>query len=101
MVECYDSETSQWETISSTQIARNGVGLALLDGLLYAIGGHDGQMFQNMVEVYDPRLKRWKNATPLKHRRASAGNVLAVARTRGCFSCTISDTHRDASTTLG
>ena len=73
MVECYDTETSQWETVSSTHIPRNGVGLAILDGLLYAIGGHDGQKFQSMVEVYDPRLNRWKNATPLKHKRASAG----------------------------
>ena len=75
MVECYDTEISQWETICSTNIPRNGVGLALLNGLLYAIGGHDGQRFQSMVEVYDPRLKRWKNSPSLKHKRASAGKV--------------------------
>ncbi len=72
-VECYDTETGTWETISSTQTSRNGVGLAILDGTLYAVGGHDGQRFQNTVEVFDPRVNRWKTISSLKHRRASAG----------------------------
>jgi hypothetical protein len=45
----------------------------MLNGLLYAIGGHDGQKFQNTVEVFDPRVNRWKMIASLKHRRASAG----------------------------
>ena len=72
-VECYDTETGQWETTSSTHTPRNGVGLAILNGILYAIGGHDGLHFQNSVEVFDPRVSRWKTIAPLKYRRASAG----------------------------
>lgn len=73
VVECYDTETGQWETACPTQSPRNGVGLAMLNGILYAIGGHDGQRFQNSVEVFDPRVNRWKTIASLKHRRASAG----------------------------
>ena len=72
-VECYDTETGQWETTSSTQTPRNGVGLAVLHGILYAIGGHDGGRFQNSVEAYDPRVGRWRGVASLKHRRASTG----------------------------
>ena len=73
VVECYDTETGQWETTNSTKTPRNGVGLAILNGSLYAIGGHDGQRFQNSVEVFDIRINRWKSIASLKHRRASAG----------------------------
>ena len=77
-MECYDTGTGQWETTSSTHTARNGVGLAILDGMLYAIGGHDGEHFQESVEVFDPRVSRWKAIASLKQRRASAGMYVCV-----------------------
>ncbi len=79
VVECYDTETGQWDTVSPTQTPRNGVGLAMLNGILYAIGGHDGQRFQNSVEAFDPRMNRWKPVASLKHRRASAGMCMLWA----------------------
>jgi kelch-like protein 18 len=35
------------------------LGVAVLDGLLYACGGYDGSTFLRSVEVYDPRIKKW------------------------------------------
>ena len=32
---------------------RCGVGCAVLNGLLYAVGGHDGQSYLNSIERYE------------------------------------------------
>ena len=35
---------------------RCGVGVAVLNDLLYAVGGHDGQAYLNSIERYDPQV---------------------------------------------
>ena len=37
-----------------------GVGAA--EGLLYAVGGHDGPLVRKSVEVYNPELRGWKTS---------------------------------------
>lgn len=35
---------------------RCGVGVAVCNDLLYAVGGHDGQSYLNSIERYDPQV---------------------------------------------
>jgi N-acetylneuraminic acid mutarotase len=59
MVEAYDPVTNTWSTKASMPTARNGLRAEVLDGKLYAVGGHDGVSSLNVVEIYDPATNTW------------------------------------------
>ncbi|KAK6015577.1 kelch repeat protein [Ostertagia ostertagi] len=54
-------------------VVSGGVGVASMGGLVYAIGGHDGQRYLNTVEAYDPVTNAWTPVTDIKDCRAGAG----------------------------
>lgn len=41
-VEMFEPETDEWTMISSMEKHRSAAGVVVLDGQIYAIGGHDG-----------------------------------------------------------
>lgn len=51
-VERWDPDHRNWTLVSPMSKRRCGVGVAVLDGLLYAVGGHDGTSYLNSVERY-------------------------------------------------
>ena len=51
-VERYDPQTSEWRMVAPMSKRRCGVGVAVLNDLLYAVGGHDGQSYLNSIERY-------------------------------------------------
>ena len=54
-------------------IKRLGVGVAVLGGFLYAVGGSDGQTPWNLVERYDPKENRWTEVASMNTRRKHLG----------------------------
>lgn len=46
-VERYDFHSNKVKLMSSTNVARSGVGVGVLDNKLYAVGGHDGSTYLN------------------------------------------------------
>lgn len=60
------------------------LGVAVLDGKLYACGGYDGSTFLRSVEVFDPRVNKWSLIAPMSVTRsrvalaANAGKLWAV-----------------------
>ncbi|XP_022091219.1 kelch-like protein 17 isoform X2 [Acanthaster planci] len=65
--ERYDVSRDRWVPQDSMSISRTAVGAAMVNGLLYAVGGEcaftgsrdDQTMYLGQVECYDPLLKRW------------------------------------------
>ena len=53
---------------------RSSVGVAVMNGLLYAVGGYDGVAGQclNSVEVYNPEEDEWTMIEPMIQRRSGA-----------------------------
>ncbi|KAL1458174.1 hypothetical protein WDU94_008343 [Cyamophila willieti] len=49
-VERYDPQSSDWKIVAPMSKRRCGVGVAVLNDLLYAVGGHDGQSYLNSIE---------------------------------------------------
>ena len=49
--------------------ARSTVGVAVLNGRLYAVGGRDGSACLNSVECYDPHTNKWRVTCPMLKRR--------------------------------
>lgn len=52
---------------------RTGLSVAVLNGLLYAVGGHDGSGYLNLVQCYDPRSNTWHNVKSMCSSRCSFG----------------------------
>lgn len=49
-MEYLDLETGAWTQLSAMNTHRHGLGVAVLGGTLYAVGGHDGWSYLNTVE---------------------------------------------------
>lgn len=49
-MERYDPQSNEWHMVAPMSKRRCGVGVAVLNELLYAVGGHDGQSYLNSIE---------------------------------------------------
>ncbi|XP_030218736.1 actin-binding protein IPP [Gadus morhua] len=58
-VERFDSFNQYWTTVSSLHQARSGLGVAVLDGMIYVVGGEKDSMIFDCTERYDPVTKQW------------------------------------------
>lgn len=52
----FDSSKGQWEVSKPMLTLRSRIGVAAVDGLLYAIGGYDGTSRLQTVECFDPKV---------------------------------------------
>jgi hypothetical protein len=48
-------------------------GVGVLEGPLYAVGGHDGWSYLNTVERWDPQARQWSYVAPMSTQRSSVG----------------------------
>lgn len=77
-VEMYDPQNTsncEWKIVTAMSKRRCGVGVAVLNQHIYAIGGHDGQSYLNSVERYDPLTNQWNSTDvqPTSSCRTSVG----------------------------
>jgi len=73
--------------MSPMATCRIGIGLAVVNRLLYVIGGYDGESRLSTVECYHPENNEWQLVAPMSVTRSGAGE-LAV-----CCSCHILYVH--------
>lgn len=52
---------------------RSGAGVGVIDGILYAVGGHDGPVVRDTVEAFDPNTNRWELVASMSFSRRNAG----------------------------
>ena len=66
-VEAYDPATDSWTTKSPMPTARWGLGVGVVDGIIYAVGGTPTENVHglNTVEAYDPASDTWTTRRPL------------------------------------
>ncbi|GLG97930.1 Kelch-like ECH-associated protein 1 [Gryllus bimaculatus] len=72
-VDRYNPARDQWRPCSPMSVPRNRVGVAVMDGLLYAVGGAAGSEYHNSVERYDPDEDRWQGVKSMHTRRLGVG----------------------------
>jgi kelch-like protein 2/3 len=65
----------EWRTIANMSTRRSSVGVGVLGGLIYAVGGYDGNSRQclSSVEVYRPDHDVWNRVSDMSARRSGAG----------------------------
>jgi Invasin, domain 3/Kelch motif len=64
-VEAYDPATDTWTTRAPMPTARSQLAVAVVNGILYAIGGQSAAAGFTTVEAYDPETNRWSRKRPL------------------------------------
>lgn len=60
-----------WTTLEPMPTARSGIGVAIVDGIIYAIGGSYDSFGEN--EAYDPATNTWTTKTPMPTPRINFG----------------------------
>ncbi|XP_075528142.1 uncharacterized protein LOC142560156 isoform X2 [Dermacentor variabilis] len=91
VVHCFDPARNSWSERCPMGVPRHRLGLAALDGLLYAVAGSHGTNCLSSVERYDPSTNAWTSVAGLSLPRYGLG--AAVVRRRlyavgGCDSAT-------------
>ena len=77
--EAYDPSTDQWTVLPPMRSPRAHLGVGVIDGILYAVGGSDGLTLSSAVEAFDPATGRWSTRSPMPTPR----RLLAVAALGG------------------
>lgn len=77
----YDPVLDVWQEMAAMQTPRSELGLAMLDGYVYAVGGWEGSSRLDSVERYDPESNIWSPLASLKMAVTSP----AVVSHEGCL----------------
>lgn len=59
-------------------VSRGGLGLAVLGGCLFALGGHNGREYLTLAETYDPQEDKWTAVASMKLARAGVGVAVCL-----------------------
>lgn len=70
-MDVYDPSTDTWMQGQSMRSKRFGVGGAVVEGSIFAVGGFDQKMYLDTVERFDPREGTWKPVQSMSVRRGS------------------------------
>lgn len=72
--EYYDFTLDKWfELPSELPTRRCRAGLAVHNGLIYAVGGFNGSVRVRTVDCYDPKTNQWTSAPSMEARRSTIG----------------------------
>jgi kelch-like protein 10 len=73
VVEVYDTNADSWMNFPTVQDKGRGYrqahGCAVVNGLIYIIGGFNGSVYLNSVKCFNPVTKTWKKVAPMKKAR--------------------------------
>ncbi|XP_020654350.1 kelch-like ECH-associated protein 1 [Pogona vitticeps] len=72
-IDCYNPMTNRWTPCTSMSVPRNRIGVGVIDGMIYAVGGSFGSSHHNSVERYEPERDEWKLVAPMLTPRIGVG----------------------------
>lgn len=72
-VACLDLTSREWSKVTPMETSRDGLCAAVLEGMLYAIGGQNGKHFFKTVERWDPKSDTWSYVSSMSEERYGAG----------------------------
>lgn len=79
-VYAYDPEIEQWERQAELSVARGALGVAALDGKIYAAGGGINKRPCDVLEEYDPDGNTWTRRAPMPTAREHVAAAAAAGR---------------------
>ncbi|XP_075472224.1 actin-binding protein IPP isoform X1 [Ascaphus truei] len=72
-VERFDTFSQYWSTVSSLHQARSAMSVAVLEGMIYVIGGEKDSMIFDCVECYNPVSMQWSAVSSMNQPRCGLG----------------------------
>ncbi len=72
-VESYNPFLNLWRKCAPMSVPRSRAGAAVIDGMIYAVGGAHGPEFHSSVERYSPQQNRWETVSPMNIARMGLG----------------------------
>nr|AZM32564.1 kelch-like ECH-associated protein 1 [Cristaria plicata] len=72
-LDMYDSLRNSWVPKCPMSVPRNRVGVGVIDNMIYALGGSQGQHHHNTLESYDPDVDKWVTLAPMSTKRIGVG----------------------------
>jgi len=67
-----------WTVMSPMATRRIGTGVAVVNRLLYVVGGFDGESRLATVECYHPENNDWRPVSPMSVTRSGAGELTVL-----------------------
>ncbi|KAM3723119.1 Kelch-like protein [Dirofilaria immitis] len=83
-VEMYDPMTCKWTAAQPMNSIRSRIGVAVMNRMLYAIGGFNGHDRLRTVEVFDPDQNKWTEVSSLINKRSALGAAVVNDRLYVC-----------------
>lgn len=77
-VEVYDPVLNTWTKKTPMPTPRFGMSVAVVNGLIYAIGGWAGWPELSIVEIYDPTTNSWSTTVPVNAATTAIGTAGAL-----------------------
>ncbi|CAG0879520.1 unnamed protein product, partial [Darwinula stevensoni] len=62
----YDPVFDGWMQLADMNVPRSELGLVMVDGMVYAVGGWEGSTRLETAECYDPATNTWSFIAPMK-----------------------------------
>ena len=78
-VQRYDPRTNEWSSMSPLPIQRSGFSSAVVDGMLFLVGGCNNLCKVNTVDCFDPEKDEWFPVAKMSVRRSGLGVGVAPA----------------------
>ena len=75
-IEQFDPTKNSWQTLAAMNTCRRGVGVGILNGYLYTVGGSDGIKALKLAERYDPSCDTWTRITDMNEKRSSVAATI-------------------------
>ncbi|KAK1148889.1 kelch-like protein 20 [Acipenser oxyrinchus oxyrinchus] len=79
-----DPQNNSWSPVRPMRCKRNQVGLAVVDGILLAVGGFDGTTYLKSVEAYSLDTNTWRHYGSMKCKHPGGG--VCVVKMEQCDS---------------
>lgn len=72
-VESYNFKLNKWNEATGMIVRRQQLGVGVLDGKVYAVGGSDGSLRLSSVECFDTATNFWSFVAPMSTCRSGVG----------------------------
>nr|ASA39900.1 kelch-like ECH-associated protein 1 [Azumapecten farreri] len=72
-MDVFDPIRNMWFSKCPMAVPRNRVGVGVIDNMIYAVGGSQGQQHHSTVERYDPDHDRWTMVASMGSKRIGVG----------------------------
>ncbi len=72
-VERYDPRSNRWTPVAPMGTRRKHLGVAVYNGMIYAVGGRDDATELSSAERYNPQNNAWQPIIAMTSRRSGVG----------------------------